>query len=103
MRKLKLAKKMSAIMLVMLMILTISVTAFAEGTDYSITINNPVDKHTYEAYQIFAGDLHDGVLSNITWGTGITDDGKTALGDASEKAETLTSANAKEFADEVAK
>lgn len=27
--------------------------------------------HTYEAYQIFSGDLDGGVLKNITWGSGV--------------------------------
>ena len=98
----KLTKKISAILLAMLVALSMTVTAFAAG-DYSITINNDVDKHTYEAYQIFTGDLHDGVLSNIVWGTGVTEEGKTALGDASAKAEALTDDNAVAFAKEVAK
>ncbi len=35
--------------------------------------------HTYEAYQLFKGDLEEGVLCNIKWGTGVND---TALLDA---------------------
>ncbi len=97
----KLTKKLLAITISAIIALTMTVTAFAETT-YSITINNDVDNHTYEAYQIFAGDLHDGVLSNIVWGTGITDEGKTHFGDASEKAATLNNDNATEFANEVA-
>lgn len=51
----------------------------AEGeTTYTITINNATDGHTYEAYQVFAGDLADGVLSNITWGKGVN--GEALLG-----------------------
>lgn len=70
---------------------------------YSISINNSTVGHTYEAYQIFTGDLVDGVLSNIKWGTGITEEGKTYFGDASEKAETLVSEDdVKAFAKEVA-
>ena len=98
----KLTKKISAILLAMFLVLSMTVTAFAAEETYSITINNNVDNHTYEAYQIFGGDLHEGVLSNIVWGTGITEEGKTALGDASAKAETLTDANATNFAKEVA-
>lgn len=43
---------------------------------YNITVNKPTTNpdnvvHTYEAYQIFAGDYNDNVLSNIKWGTGV--------------------------------
>ena len=51
-----------------------SFSASAEGT---ISISNTAKDHTYEAYQIFDGDLAGGVLSNIQWGTGI-DSTKTA-------------------------
>lgn len=51
-----------------------SFSASAEGT---ISISNTATGHTYEAYQIFDGDLAGGVLSNIQWGTGI-DSTKTA-------------------------
>jgi fimbrial isopeptide formation D2 family protein len=55
-------------------------TVYAENNSsststYSITIKNSEKGHTYEAYQIFTGDLStkDGkyVLSNIKWGSGI--------------------------------
>ena len=61
----------------------------ASAADYTITIDNDCPDHTYQAYQIFAGTLDGDTLSNITWGTGITDEGKTALGDAAAKAATL--------------
>ena len=51
-----------------------SFSASAAGT---ISISNTAKDHTYEAYQIFDGDLAGGVLSNIQWGTGI-DSTKTA-------------------------
>ena len=74
---------------------------------YDVTINqNAEDKgtHTYGAYQIFAGTLAaDGTLSNITWGSGITDAGKAALGDAAAYAKTITAANAAANAAEFAK
>ena len=79
------------------------IPASAEGTTYSITINNSAEGHTYEAYQIFTGDLHQGKLSNIVWGSGVSEAGKTALGNAAAKAETLkTEADAEAFAKEVA-
>ena len=72
-------KKLIAFVASISMVLALTITGVkAEG--YSITINNPAKGHTYEAYQIFTGDLStNGVLSNIIWGTGVTDIGKTTL------------------------
>ena len=102
-------KKLASLLLALVMALSLSVTAFAdESTTYSITINNSTAGHTYEAYQIFTGDLAtneagDKVLSNIVWGSGVSEAGQTALGDAAAKAETLkTEADAKAFAKAVA-
>lgn len=79
-----------------------AISVSAAETTYTLTIKSNVAGHTYEAYQIFAGDLSsDGKLSNITWGSGVSEAGKTALGDASAKSETLTEANAPAFAKEV--
>ena len=101
-------KKLASLLLVLVMVFALATTAFAdETTTYSITINNSAEGHTYEAYQIFTGDLveKDGtkILSNIVWGSGISEAGQTALGDAAAKAETLkTEADAKAFAKAVA-
>ena len=102
-------KKLASLLLVLVMVLSLTVTAFAdESTTYSITINNSTAGHTYEAYQIFTGDLATNeagnkVLSNIVWGSGVSEAGQTALGDAAAKAETLkTEADAKAFAKAVA-
>ena len=100
--------KLLALVLAMVMVLGLAASAFADGeetqpTTYSITINNSAEGHTYEAYQIFTGDLSGTTLSNIVWGSGISEAGQTALGIAATKAETLkTEANAKAFAKEVA-
>ncbi|SFF96967.1 isopeptide-forming domain-containing fimbrial protein [Streptococcus equinus] len=68
--------------------------AFAD--EYTITINNVSKDHTYEAYQIFGGDLYKGdgattpTLSNIYWGEGVnafTYDGES---DAAKIAEKLS-------------
>lgn len=96
-------KKLASLLLAMVMVLSMTITAFADETTYSITINNSAEGHTYEAYQIFTGDLSGTTLSNIVWGSGVSEAGQTVLGDAAEKAETLkTEADAKAFAKEVA-
>ena len=102
-------KKLASLLLALVMVLSLAVTAFAdESTTYSITINNSTAGHTYEAYQIFTGDLATNeagnkVLSNIVWGSGVSEAGQTALGDAAAKAETLKNeADAKAFAKAVA-
>ncbi|QGX46279.1 isopeptide-forming domain-containing fimbrial protein [Streptococcus equinus] len=79
---------------------------------YDITINNG-GSGTYESYQIFTGDLStdETTLSNIKWGNGITDAGKTALqtkysaSSAAEIAKKLgdNAVDADEFAKEAGK
>lgn len=80
-------KKVFSLLFALVMALAMNVTVFASGdggegtvdsnppatpTTYTITITNvPTASHTFGAYQVFAGDLEDGVLSNITWGTGV--------------------------------
>ena len=84
----KLFKKIMALVVAMVMMLSMSIAAFADDpetpaadtpTTYTITINkDTTDKaaHTYGAYQIFTGILEtkDGkdVLSDIQWGEGVT-------------------------------
>lgn len=87
----KTMKKILAFVLATVMTLAMSVTAFADTKGYSIVINNATEGHTYEAYQIFAGDLSENeeTLSNIKWGSGINEDGKSKLGDAVAYAEEL--------------
>ena len=65
-------KKLTAILLSLMMALMLVIPAFAAGGNYSITIENEAQGHTYEAYQIFSGDLSsDSVLSNIQWGDSV--------------------------------
>ena len=100
------ARKLASLLLALVMVFALATTASAADA-YTITITNEKTGHTYEAYQVFAGDLaeKDGVkiLSNIVWGSGVTEAGKTALGDAADKAASLkTETDAKAFAKEVA-
>lgn len=104
-------KKLISIMLTIAMVFTMSATVFAaEGeptapTTYKITISNEAKGHTYEAYQIFKGDLavkdEKKVLSNIDWGSGISEAGKSALdaeNDVVKYAESLQDKSAEETA-----
>ena len=98
-------RKILALVLTVVMVMSLATAAFADEATYSLTLNNAIEGHTYPAYQIFSGDPDENgeKLSNITWGTGVSDEGKDALGDAAEKAESLTSVVAAEaFAVEVA-
>ena len=99
-------RKLTCLLLALVMVFALAATASAADA-YTITIKNEKTGHTYEAYQVFAGDLAekngDKILSNIVWGSGVTEAGKTALGDAAEKAASLkTETDAKAFAKEVA-
>lgn len=67
-------KKFWAILLAMMLVLSMVTVAGAEGTTTptidaaTATITAPENGHTYEILQIFKGDLHDRVLSNLVWG-----------------------------------
>lgn len=108
-------RRILALLIAAVMVMSMSAVAFAgeippggsEGTKtYTITITpNSDDKgtHTYGAYQIFKGDIaEDGTLSNIQWGSGISEAGKTALGDPAAYAKTFTDENAAAKAAELA-
>ena len=41
---------------------------------FNTTENNDNGTHTYEAYQVFAGQYAGGALGNITWGSGVDGD-----------------------------
>lgn len=85
----KRVKRMLALLAAFALVLAMAVPAFADEVKYKITIKNSVG--TYEAYQIFKGDLAGNVLSNIEWGAGVTADGKAAFDGktAAEVAKTL--------------
>lgn len=66
-------KKLIGVLLAAVMVLAMGVPAFAASGSYTLTINGASAGHTYEAYQIFAGDLSENgqTLSNVTWGDGV--------------------------------
>lgn len=76
----KKARKLTAVLLSLVLVLALVIPASA-AVNYSITIQNNKEGHTYEAYQIFAGTVSNDaatggetggpMLGDITWGTGV--------------------------------
>lgn len=95
----KKARKLTAVLLSLVMLLALVVPASAADT-YSITIHNDKTGHIYEAYQIFAGtvssdeatagNVEGPMLGDITWGSGV--DGAALLA-------ALKEANAQKYND----
>ncbi len=74
----------------------------ASAADYTITINKPagdIDR-TYEAYQIFKGNLDGNTLSDIEWGTGI--DGAAFLTELKKNEPFKSCTDAKTVAEKLA-
>ena len=111
--------KLLSLLLVLTIVFSLSVTALAADTTYTITVDGSgtVANHTFEAYQIFKGDLHtpetgeggntSKILSNIVWGTGVNTNADGFTTDfpvsAAETAEKLLSvADAQAFAQKIA-
>lgn len=82
----KTSKKVLSIVLVLVMVLSLGTTAFAEETTtettYTLTLENSVAGHTYKVYQLLKGDPSDSddpasgnpdTLSNITAGLNLKD------------------------------
>lgn len=74
----------------------------ASAADYTITINKPTDDidRTYEAYQIFRGNLDGSTLSDIEWGTGI--DGAAFLTELQKNSDYASCTDAKTVAEKLA-
>ena len=64
-------KKFFALLMAICLIMSLGVTAMAADETPSITINFKESGHTYEAYQVFAGNISDGKLVDIEWGDGV--------------------------------
>ena len=87
-------RRISAVLLALVMVLALTANAFA----YTISITpntNDAANHTYEAYQIFKGDLAESgnkkVLSNVVWGDNVD---STKLGQLAADINTLNPAAA---------
>ena len=84
-----LTKKLFSYIVAIAMIFTL--TAFAGGAvnaadaeTYTLTLTGTTTGHTYEAYQIFTGDLSEGILSNVKWGKGVTYKEETSAADVAK-------------------
>lgn len=101
----KLFKKLASFILAFAMVMAIAMPSVVMAADNgSITITGAKAGHTFEAYQIFAGEVSGKTLSNLKWGNGVNEAGRNELGSAKENAEKLQNeTDAKDFAYEVAK
>lgn len=67
--------KIFALLLAVVMVLSMAAPVFAANdTPHTITLTYDKSGHTYDAYQIFAGELSEGKLTNIVWGSGVNGD-----------------------------
>ena len=92
------ARKLASLLLALVMVFALATTAFAAG---NATISAPKGStRAYDVYQIFTGDLHEGVLSNIKWGK----NGTGTEGDAVDQAtlDALAAVNGKSNTEKLA-
>ena len=96
------------LMTVLVFILTFAgLPVVSADTTYSIQLSGTSEGHLYEVYHIFSGTLDaSNTLTNIEWGEGVSESGRTHFGDASDKAASLSgkqndSAEAKAFAQDL--
>lgn len=85
----QITKHFMAFFLSLLMAVSMGLTAFADETTYKLTLTGTTTGHTYEAYQIFTGDLltkedKTKVLSNVKWGTGVNYTGTESAADVAK-------------------
>ena len=84
--------RLFTLMLALMLVISLAVPAMADddvpanppstlSTTYTITVEGSNANHTYEAYQIFTGDIASTTLSNIHWGDGISEAGQNAVYD----------------------
>lgn len=83
----RLGKKLAGILLSLALSLAMTLGVMAAGT-HTLTIKSETSGHTYQAYQVFSGDYHEGVLSNVQWGSGV-DNTEGALLKALRSDETI--------------
>lgn len=70
----KVVKRLSAIAISVLLVLAMTVTAFAASPDEVLT-------HSYKAYQVFSGTAADGKFESIAWGSDIGSNANSFIAD----------------------
>lgn len=90
----KQAKKLLALVMVLAMVMSLGITAFAaEAAEEAPTMQTisfkTDDDHSYDIYQIFTGKIEDGVLVNIEYGKNADGEGEVPY----EKLEKLQDLN----------
>lgn len=105
----KTMKRIMALLICFVMVMGMTVTAFAYDVTITRNDTDKSDKHSYVAYQIFSGDLDtDGKkLSNIQWGTGINQsklsDLRTTINILAGNNALTESSTANDYAESIAK
>lgn len=105
----KTMKRIMALLICFVMVMGMTVTAFAYDVTITRNDTDKSDKHSYVAYQIFSGDLDtDGnKLSNIQWGTGINQsklsDLRTTINSLAGNNALTESSTANDYAESIAK
>lgn len=66
-------KKTAAVILALVLAMAMVIPAFADNTPVTYDITSPSNGHTYNVYQIFTGEVSDGVLIDVKWGENGTD------------------------------
>ena len=64
-------KKIVSLLLTAVMVLAMCIPVMADTNKYTITVSNAGADHTYEAYQVFKGNISDGKLTDIDWGSNV--------------------------------
>ena len=65
-------KKLVSLLLALVMVFALAVSVSAATV--TMPTNGILKDHTYTAYQVFAGREENGILSDVTWGSGISSD-----------------------------
>lgn len=105
----KTMKRIMALLICFVMVMGMTVTAFAYSVTITPNATDKSDKHNYVAYQIFSGDFDEKTnkLSNIQWGTGINQgklsDLKTAINSLAGDNALTGSSTANDCAESIAK
>lgn len=94
-------KRLAGLILAMIMVVSMTITGFAEETNKTTISVGESDNRSYDVYQIFTGDLSGNVLSNIKWGkNGTGTEGEVVDSEIIDKLTTVnSSSNVEKLAD----